>query len=99
MIPLGEEFTSPIKALHGHDLTTEYDSDSYCGQLGVALEDGSFYIFGVNEVLNEDGVCNSVSRKQLYPDVNTSDENKNFGKVVDVIYKLGRGTDYSIFAF
>lgn len=99
MIPLGEAFTSPIKALHGHDLMPEYDSDSYCGQLGVALEDGSFYIFGVNEVLSEDGVCNSVSRKQLFPDVNTSEENKNFGKVVDVIYKLGCGKDYSIFAF
>ena len=53
----------------------------------------------ISEVLSEDGVCNSVSRKQLFPDVNTSEENKNFGKVVDVIYKLGRGKDYSIFAF
>ena len=29
----------------------------------------------------------------------TSEENKKFGKIVDVLYKLGRGMDYMSFAF
>lgn len=100
MMPLGNAFASPVKALHGLDLMGEdINDDPYCGQLGVALEDGSFYIFGVHEDLNGSGVCNGVSRKQLFPDENTSEKNKNFGKVVDVIYKLGRGMDYTSFAF
>ena len=72
----------------------------YNGQLGVALEDGSFYIFGVEETKNEEtGVCTGAKIKQLFPNETTSEENKNFGKIVDVLYKLGRGMDYMSFSF
>ena len=68
------------------------------GQLGVALEDGSFYIFGIGELKNADGM-GTVDCKQLFPDENTPEKDKNFGKIVDMIYKIGRGEDYMSFAF
>lgn len=97
MMPLGEAFSSPIKALYGFDLHSYMQS--YYGQLGVALEDGSFYIFSIKETLDGDGVCTGVSRTQAFPDAHTPDEDKNFGKVVDVLYKMGNGMDYMSFTF
>ncbi len=97
MMPLGGPLPSPVKALHGFDLYSY--AQSYYGQLGVALEDGSVYIFSVVEQLNEDGVCQGVSRTQAFPDENTPEEDRNFGRVVDILYKLGRGMDYMGFTF
>ena len=97
MMPLGGPLPSPVKALHGFDLYS-YAQSNY-GQLGVALEDGSVYIFSVVEQLNEDGVCQGVSRTQAFPDENTPEEDRNFGRVVDILYKLGRGMDYMGFTF
>ena len=97
MMPLGEPLPSPVKALHGFDLRG--NPTTYYGQLGVALEDGSVYIFSVVEQLDGDGVCQGVSRKQVFPDENTPSEDRNFGNVVDILYKLGRGLDYMFFTF
>ena len=63
------------------------------------MEDGSVYIFSVVEQLDEVGVCQGVSRKQVFPDENTPEEDRNFGNVVDILYKLGRGMDYMSFTF
>ena len=97
MMPLGEAMPSPVKAIRGFDLDTY--TQSYYGQLGVALEDGSVYIFSVVEQLDADGVCQGVSRKQVFPDENTPEEDRNFGNVVDILYKLGNGMDYMSFTF
>ena len=99
---LGEAFPSKIKSLSCIDVenNTYLQKYPYNGQLGVALEDGSFYIFGVEETKNEEtGVCTGAKIKQLFPNETTSEENKNFGKIVDVLYKLGRGMDYMSFSF
>ena len=71
----------------------------YSGQLGVALEDGSFYIYSVVETRLKDGTCTAVSLKQQFPNETTSEENKNFGEIVDVLYKWGSGDDYMSFSF
>lgn len=100
LIKLDVNLPAKVKALSGLDLQGEGSSIApYRGQLGVALEDGSFYIFGVeSEPQNVDGV-NTVDCKQLFPDENTLEKDKNFGKIVDMIYKIGRGEDYMSFAF
>ena len=101
LMPLGEPLPAAVKTLSGMDVTTNLYKQKYpyAGQLGVALEDGSFYIFGVVETRLEDGTCTEVSLKQQFPNETTSEENKKFGKIVDVLYKLGRGMDYMSFAF
>ena len=100
LMKLGTALPAKVKALSGLDLQGD-DSDMvpYQGQLGVALEDGSFYILGIGETRNVQGVCTEVTCKQLFPDENTPEKDKNFGKIVDMIYKIGRGTDYMSFAF
>lgn len=98
MMPLGGPLPSLVKALHGFDLHGGY-SQPYYGQLGVALEDGSVYIFSVVEQLDADGVCQGVSRTQVFPDENTPEEDRSFGNVVDILYKLGNGMDYMSFTF
>ena len=101
LMPLGEPLPAAVKTLSGMDVTTNLYKQKYpyAGQLGVALEDGSFYIFGVVEKRLEDGTCTEVSLKQQFPNETTSEENKKFGKIVDVLYKLGRGMDYMSCAF
>ena len=100
LIKLNVNLPAKVKALSGLDLQGDGSAIApYRGQLGVALEDGSFYIFGVeSEPQNVDGV-NTVDCKQLFPDESTPEKDKNYGKIVDVIYKIGRGTDYMEFAF
>ena len=97
--PILEGFGRNIYALLSFSGQQYKQKYPYAGQLGVALEDGSFYIFGVVETRLEDGTCTEVSLKQQFPNETTSEENKKFGKIVDVLYKLGRGMDYMSFAF
>lgn len=101
LMPLGEAFQSGIKSLSSIDVVNYlwFQKYPYNGQLGVALEDGSFYIFDVKETRNQYGTCTEVSRTQVYPNEKTSNENKNFGKIVDVLYKIGNGMDYMDFSF
>lgn len=99
LIKLDVTLPAKVKALSGLDLQGEGSSIApHRGQLGVALEDGSFYIFGIGELKNADGM-GTVDCKQLFPDENTPEKDKNFGKIVDMIYKIGRGEDYMSFAF
>lgn len=58
---------------------------------GIALEDGSFFIYGVEEKnKQESGLVNDVKIKQLYPNEESEKEgDNNFGKIVDVLYKIG----------
>lgn len=101
LMPLGEPLPTAVKALSGMDVTTNLYKHKYpyAGQLGVALEDGSFYIFSVVETRLGDGTCTAVSLKQQFPNETTSEENKKFDKIVDVLYKLGNGDDYMSFSF
>lgn len=100
LMPLGEAFQSGIKSLSSIDVVNlRSQKYPYNGQLGVALEDGSFFIFDVKETRNEDGTCTEVSRNQVYPNEKTSNENMNFGKIVDVLYKIGYGADCMSFDF
>ena len=101
LMPLGEPLPAAVKTLSGMDVTTNLYKQKYPydGQLGVALEDGSFFIYSVVEEKSENGTCTSVSLKQQFPNETTSEENKKFDKIVDVLYKLGSGDDYMSFAF
>ena len=91
LMPLGEPLPAAVKTLSGMDVTTNLYKQKYPydGQLGVALEDGSFFIYSVVEEKSENGTCTSVSLKQQFPNETTSEENKKFDKIVDVLYKLG----------
>lgn len=101
LMPLGEPLPAAVKAMASLDVDKSFNllEYPYDGQLGVALEDGSFYIYGVVEKKLENGTCTAVSLKQQFPNETTSEENKKFGKIVDVLYKLGYGEDYMSFAF
>ena len=76
---------------HFFSLTLYKKYGVYNGQLGVALEDGSFFIYGVEEKdKQESGLVNDVKIKQLYPNEESEKEgDNNFGKIVDVLYKIG----------
>ena len=69
----------------------------YAGQLGVALDNGDFFIFSVMETKDDYGNCEAVNLKQEFP--NEHVKNNNFGKIVDVLYKVGRGTDQFTYDF
>lgn len=100
--PLGNAFSSKIKSLSGIDVmnNTYLQKYPYNGQLGVALEDGSFYIFDLKETKDEEtGTCTDASIEQLFPNEMTSEEDRKFGTIVDVLYKYGRGMDYMSFTF
>lgn len=101
LMKLGDPLPSAVKAMSSSDVRNivEWQKYPYDGQLGVALENGSFYIFGVVETKDEQDVTTKVSLKQQFPSEITSEENKKFGKIVDVLYKLGRGIDYMSFDF
>lgn len=51
LMPLGEPLPAAVKTLSGMDVTTNLYKQKYPydGQLGVALEDGSFFIYSVVE--------------------------------------------------
>lgn len=101
LMKLGESLPASVKALSGMDVINNVNHQKYTydGQLGVALDDGSFYIFSVVETRDKKGVCTAVALKKQFPNETTSEENKNFSNIVDVLYKLGRGYDYMSFAF
>ena len=85
--------TSRSMQFHSEFFTT----DSFYNAGGGAGYVNEFQYF--LEQLDEDGVCRGVSRTQAFPDENTPEEDRNFGNVVDILYKLGRGTDYMSFTF
>lgn len=68
-------FESPVVAINYKDINS---MDFGGGHLGVALENGEFYIFE----LIVDGETGAVTTRQLY-------RHAGFGKVRDVIYKFG----------
>ena len=44
-------------------------------------------------------MCEGVCRTEAVRDENKDEEDRNFGRVVDILYKLGRGMDYMGFTF
>lgn len=91
-IKLGEPLPDNVKKLSAFDLNSYGQNYPHDGQLGVLLEDGSFYIYCVQETKDEDGKCTAVSLKQQFPNEVATDN--NFGKVVDMLYKWGRSNDF-----
>lgn len=69
----------------------------YPGQLGVALDNGEFYIFSLVEQGDEDGICEAVKMEQNFPNEYVQDN--HFGKIVDILYKGGRATGYFMYEF
>ena len=59
--------------------------------MGVALEDGSFFIYGIVEKDKaESGLVDNAEIEQLYPnEVSEKEGDNKFGKIVDVLYKIG----------
>ena len=56
-----------------------------------------FYIFSVMEQEDDWGNCEAVNLKQEFP--NDQVKNNNFGKIVDILYKVGRATEQFIYQF
>lgn len=107
-------FTSPIKSIAANDINvwgdgTELTKPIHDGQLGVALEDGTFFIFGVVEkkenpsdvdIKHREKLTMDVSLKQLFPDPNAEKPlNNQFGKIVDVLYKQGSVKEFVSFIY
>lgn len=107
-------FTSPIKSIAANDINvwgdgTELTKPIHDGQLGVALEDGTFFIFGVVEkkenpmdvdIKYNEKLTTDVSLKQLFPDPNAEKPLDNqFGKIVDVLYKQGSVREFLSFNY
>lgn len=101
LMPLGDAFAANIKKVTAMDITTNTYSQKYPydGQVGVLLEDGSFFIFGVSEEKDGTGATTAVSLKQHFPNGTTSEADRNFGNVVDVIYKWGNGHETTGYTF
>ena len=101
-------FDSPIKALSANDITHRHNEfgnpvvawqPDHNGQLGVALEDGTFAIYEVWE-MKEKGqkLSTEVSINQLFPDPKATEPVDNkFGKMVDMIYKYGSIREFGDF--
>lgn len=95
-------FDQPIKALAANDVQ-RYSPNQWAfnGQLGVALEDGSFWIYEVlqqKNTSNNSELVTGASINQLFPDPKSEElvDNK-FGKMVDIIYKYGNVADFLSF--
>lgn len=101
LMALGAPFDSKIKAVSSFDLVNYVANNTqfpYNGQLGVALENGEFYIFDIKETKDtETGVCAAVDMTQVFPNEAVNDN--HFGTIVDVLYKYGRGMEYLSFTF
>lgn len=84
-------FDKKVVDLSSNDIYLYYKSGEYNGQLGVALEDGSFFIYGVVEKGKaESGLVDNAEIEQLYPNEESEKEGDNkFGKIVDALYKIG----------
>lgn len=100
LMPLGESLPAAVKSLSSIDIQNNTYQQKYPanGHLGVALENGDFYIFDIKETRDEEtGTCQAVGMTQVFPNETVTDN--HFGKIVDVIYKYGRAMDYMEFAF
>ncbi|WP_195406610.1 PKD-like family lipoprotein [Bacteroides congonensis] len=84
-------FDKKVVALSSNDIYLYAKYGEYNGQLGVALEDGSFFIYGVVEKDKaESGLVDNAEIEQLYPnEVSEKEGDNKFGKIVDVLYKIG----------
>lgn len=94
-----KEFDQNIVSVSSHDVEERTWDDSIChsGHLGVALENGDFFIYGVVE---EDKMLDKVVVNQLYPSPETeSKDNNNFGKIVDTLYKFGNADGVFTYTF
>lgn len=100
-IALGSALPAKVKKLVAMDVTnnTYRQKYEYDGQLGVALDDGSFYIFGIEQTKDEEGNTTAVALKQHFPNAAVKESDRNFGNIVDVIYKWGDGSDMISFDF
>lgn len=94
-----KKFNQNIVSISSHDVE-EYtrDGDIYHnGHLGVALENGDFFIY---EVVEKDKMLDNIIVNQLYPSPETEDkDNNNFGKIVDTLYKFGNATGVFTYTF
>lgn len=95
-------FDKPIKSLGANDINyPAYLQYEHKGQLGVALEDGTFWIYEVIE--KKSGVeelCTEASINQLFPDPKAKEPvNNKFDKIVDIIYKYGNVKEFLQFQF
>lgn len=97
-------FDSSVKALDSNDIYAPGKTDEeewqpeHNGQLGVALEDGTFSIYEVWETENNEGVATDVKINQLFPDPKKTVNNK-FGKIVDILYKYGSAREFLEFTY
>lgn len=84
-------FDKKVVDLSSNDISLYAKYGEYNGQLGVALEDGSFFIYGVVEKGKaESGLVDNAEIEQLYPNEESKKEGDNkFGKIVDALYKIG----------
>lgn len=84
-------FDKKVVDLSSNDIYLYAKYGEYNGQLGVALEDGSFFIYGVVEKGKaESGLVDNAEIEQLYPNEESEKEGDNkFGKIVDALYKIG----------
>lgn len=92
-----KEFDQSIVSISSHDVEQySYNGDIYHnGHLGVALENGDFFIY---EIVEEDKMLDKVIVNQLYPSPETeSKDNNSFGKIVDTLYKFGDA--YGVFTY
>ena len=99
-------FDSPVKALAANDINVWYSGEpakwqpEHNGQLGVALEDGTFGIYEVWETEDKQALATDVKINQLFPDPKAEiPVNNNFGNIVDIIYKYGSIRDFVSFNF
>lgn len=101
LMPLDVKLSSKVKCVAAMDVTNNIyrQKYGYDGQLGVALEDGSFYIFGVEQTKDEEGHCIAARLKQHYPNAAVNKGDYNFGKIIDVIFKWGDGSEMISFSF
>lgn len=82
-----KEFEQNIVSISSHDVEQYARYTYHNGHLGVALENGDFFIY---EIVEENKVLENVFVNQLYPSPETeSKDNNNFGKIVDTLYKFG----------
>lgn len=98
-------FNAPVKSLGANDIYVYYYyrdpvswQPEHNGQLGVALEDGTFSIYEVWETENSEEVATDVRINQLFPDP-ANPVNNHFGKVVDVLYKYGSIEEFLTFVY
>lgn len=95
-------FAQPIKSLGANDAAEGGwpVQPDHNGQLGVVLEDGTFWIYEVWQKKNSANLCTEASINQLFPDPKAEGPIDNkFGKVVDMLYKYGNIKDFLDFDY